>query len=88
MWSVIALRCLAHSSILFPRRSLRRLIDAAMPERAFHGFQVASPFPFDPFQISKSRAIGELIQHPNRNHVREVRVACGDSFQLAVFSFQ
>ena len=59
-----------------------------MPERAFHGFQVASPFPFDPFQISKSWAVSELIQHTDRNHVRQVGVVFGDSFQLAVFSFQ
>ena len=72
----------------FPFRSFRSLINSTMSKRAFHGFKITSPFAFDPFQIPKSRAVCELVQHTNRDHVGQVGIACGDSVQLAVFSVQ
>ena len=57
-----------------------------MPERSLHRFQVSGPFAFDPFEISQPWAVGEFVEHSNRDHVREIVLVRKFSFIVSRLS--
>jgi hypothetical protein len=50
---------------------LGRPIHAAVSEAAFEHLKVVGELALDPFQVSQSRAVSELVEHPCGNQVRQ-----------------
>jgi hypothetical protein len=42
-------------------------IDVAVSKLAFEGFEVVGPFALDPFEVGEAWAIGELVEHADRD---------------------
>ncbi len=47
-------------------------IDAAVAEAAFEGVEAVGELALDPFQIGQAGAVGEFVEHPCRDQIRNV----------------
>ena len=54
--------------------SARGFIDASVAEAAFDGIEVVGKLALHPFQVSESRTVGKLVEHPCGDQVRNILV--------------
>jgi hypothetical protein len=47
-------------------------IDATMAEAAFEGIEAVGELALDPFEIGQAGTVGEFVEHPCRDQIRDV----------------